>query len=195
MGSVNCGGRKGISDTFASALWVLQALLALDHAGVSGVNIDIAPTGTDAPFSIQDRDGTWQATVHAEYYGLLMFNQAAPAGSQLLHISATSGKAVQTWATIGPDKTIRAILINTSTTPQPARISAPAEATGTATVQQLRAPSLTATTGVTLDGQSFATASTTGTLSGTPQTTTLAGVSGRYRIMLPATSATLLTWR
>jgi hypothetical protein len=194
MGSVNCGGRKGVSNTFASALWVLEALLTLDHAGVSGVNIDIAPTGSDAPFSVQDRDGSWQATVHPEYDGLLMFNQAAPSGSQLLPITATTDTAVQTWATIAPDKTVRAILINTATTPQPARVSAPAGATGTTTVQQLLAPSLTATTGITLDGQSFAPATTTGTLTGTPQTTTLPPISGRYQITLPAASATILTW-
>ena len=70
MNSVTCGGTPGVSDTFASALWVLETLFALDHAGVSGVNIHMFPTASYAPFSIQELEGTWQAIVHPEYYGL-----------------------------------------------------------------------------------------------------------------------------
>ncbi len=33
MNAITCAGTPGVSDTFASALWVLNALFAMDRAG------------------------------------------------------------------------------------------------------------------------------------------------------------------
>ncbi len=194
LNSVTCGGTLGVSDTFASALWALQTMFALDQAGVSGVNIHTFPGAHYALFSTTQTNGRWQATVHPEYYGLLMFTQAAPPGSQLLPVSAPATNTVKIWATIAPDKTIRAVLINTASAPQAVQLTASQGAAGTATVEQLLAPALTATTAVTLGGRDFGAPSTTGTLAGTPQTTTISPASGDYAITLPPASATLLTW-
>ncbi len=43
MNSVSGGGRTGISDTFASALWVLDTLFNMAAVGVNGVNIHTLP--------------------------------------------------------------------------------------------------------------------------------------------------------
>ncbi|MGO9901103.1 MAG: glycosyl hydrolase family 79 C-terminal domain-containing protein [Solirubrobacteraceae bacterium] len=194
LNSVTCGGTTGVSDTFASALWALGTTFALDQAGVSGVNIQTFPGARYALFSTLQQDGTWLATVNPEYYGLLMFTEAAPPGSQLLPIDATTGNAIKIWATIAPDKTIRAVLINDTSRPRAVLLNAPRTATGPATVEQLLASSLTATSEVTLGGQSIAPSSTTGTLTGPQQSATITPTSGRYPITLPAASATMLTW-
>ena len=104
LNSVTCGGTVGVSDTFASALWALDTMFALDQAGVAGVNIHTFPGAHYALFSTTDTDGHWRAIVHPEYYGLLMFTQAAPPGSQLLPVSASATKAVKIWATITPTR-------------------------------------------------------------------------------------------
>ena len=39
MNSVTCHGKTGVSDTFASALWILNTLFEMVHAGVDAVNI------------------------------------------------------------------------------------------------------------------------------------------------------------
>jgi hypothetical protein len=49
--SVSCGGREGVSDTFASALWAVQYIVRNMAAGVSGINFhgDPANCGGYAP--------------------------------------------------------------------------------------------------------------------------------------------------
>jgi hypothetical protein len=174
----------------------VQTMFEVDRAGVSGVNIHMFPGAHYAPFSTTDTDGSWRA-VHPEYYGLLMFTQAAPPGSQLLPVSDAASKTVELWATIAPDNAIRAVLINDAGAPQTVLLHAPAGATGPATAERLLAPSLTATSAITLAGQSFAPGTTTGALTGTRHTTTIAPASGRYPITLPAAGAgaTMLSWR
>ena len=43
MNGVSCGGTRGVSDTFASALWVLDTLFEMARLGVSGINIHSVP--------------------------------------------------------------------------------------------------------------------------------------------------------
>ncbi len=66
-------------------------------------------------------------------------------------------------------------------------------AQGTATVEQLRAPSMQATGGVTLGGQSFGSATTTGLLSGKATVSALNPTRGGYAVRVPGASATMLT--
>jgi hypothetical protein len=41
LNSVTCGGRLGVSDAFATALWAPDALSALLQTGVDGVNVHV----------------------------------------------------------------------------------------------------------------------------------------------------------
>ena len=52
-------------------------------------------------FSFAPLGGGWQAVVEPEYYGLLMFAQAAPAGSRLIATTTTNAQGVRVWATRG----------------------------------------------------------------------------------------------
>jgi hypothetical protein len=193
MNSVACRGTHGVSDTFASALWVLDTLFEMANVGVDGVNIHTLPGARYEPVSFTHNGGIWSAVVHPEYYGMLLFAQAAPPGSRLLPITGVPAGPLKMWATLAPDGTERVVLINEDpSNPQPMVLEAPG---ASATVEQLTAPSVDATTGVTLGGQSFGDQTSTGVLAGQPQTTTVSSLLGLYSVTVPPASATMLTLR
>jgi hypothetical protein len=193
MNSISCGGELGVSDTFASALWSLDALFAMARVGVDGVNIHTLPNAVNQLFTLQQVNGQWQGSVHPDYYGLLMFAQAAPAGSRLLKVSSTAGPALRAWATHGPDGHVRVVLINTDTAHAQSVAVRAASAAGPAALVRLQAPAVTAKSGVTLGGQSFAAQTATGLLAGTEQPTSVTQTGGEYLVRLPAASAAMLT--
>jgi hypothetical protein len=194
MNSISCGTVRGVADTFASALWSLDALFEMASVGVDGVNIHTAPGYDDQLFAFTRVHSRWGAVVEPEYYGLLMFAQAAPAGSRLLQVTGASG-TLRAWATRARSGRIRVVLINDDTAhPQTVVVRVP-EAVGAATLERLQAPSARATEDVTLAGQSFAPGAGTGLLEGPSHTVLLNQVAGAYAVRLPAASAAMLTLR
>ncbi len=192
LNSAACRGSAGVSDTFAAALWMLDTLFAFASVGVDGVNVHTLPSTAYELFTVTHSGSSWQAFVHPEYYGMMMFAQAFPPGAQLLPVTAPSGP-VKVWATRATDGTLRVILINDdTTTDHVVSLQTPGDASG-ATLEWLQAPSITATSGVTLGGQSFGNETSTGTLPGPVATTNVAPASGSYSIDLPPASAVLLT--
>jgi hypothetical protein len=195
INAVSCGGQRGVSDTFGSGLWSLDALFELARAGFSGVNFHTVPGTINEILGPTFSGGHWRISVHPEYYGLVMFAQAAPAGARLLPISGTPTAGVKTWATLAPDRTLRVTLINKHVRQgETLRLHLPA-GYASASVEQLRAPSVGARDGITLGGQSFGSETTTGLLAGPSQTTTLHPTTGTWVVRLPAASATLLVLR
>ncbi len=192
LNSVSCGGVRGVSDTFASALWALDTLFELAKVGVDGVNVHTLPGVAYEPFSFTRQHGRWSAVVHPMYYGLLMFARATPPGARLLPIGGATPRGVKLWATVGADQAIRYVLINKSGRPHLIRLRPPLLAR-TAALEQLRAPSLAATSAVTIGGQTFGPSTDTGTLSGPRVTTAVQAARGSYAIPLAAHSASLLT--
>jgi hypothetical protein len=194
INSVSCGADRAVSDTFASSLWALDAMFELDRVGIDGVNLHTFPGAGYELFKITRTDGRWRAAVAPEYYGLLMFAQAAAPGSRLLSIAGAAGGQVKAWATGSRDGTVRVVLINKSVRARVLAITLP-HVSGTATVERLRAPSLTASSGVTLGGQSLGSQTYTGQLAGQPQRDSVAPVGSRYVVSLPAGSAAMLVAR
>jgi Glycosyl hydrolase family 79 C-terminal beta domain len=193
LNTASCKGAVGVSDTFASALWALDALFNLAKVGVDGVNIHTLP-GSNYELSTftQFPNGTWGAFVHPEYYGLMMFAQAFPPGARLLPVVAPSGP-VKIWATTAPDGTTRVVLINKDTTAgHSVQLQLPGAVTG-ASLEWLQAPSVTSTSGVTLGGQTFGAQTTTGAFPGPLSTTAAYPTLGTYAIDLPPASAVMLT--
>jgi hypothetical protein len=194
LNAVACGGQPGVSDTFGSALWALDVMFETARVGVDGVNIHTRAAGLNSLFSVEDIQGRWQARVRPEYYGLMMFAQAAPAGARLLRVSGAIGGTLHAWATRGADGQIRVVLINEDPSRSRAMIVRTPSATAPATVERLDAPSVEARDGVTLGGQSFGSQSTTGLLAGPSQIISINPVAGGYSIQLPAASAAMLTF-
>jgi hypothetical protein len=193
INTVSCGGQFGVSNAFASALWTVDALFAMAHVGVDGVNLHTFSGAAYELFTFKPVNGVWTAVVKPQYYGMLLFTQAAPAGSRLLRVSGASGP-VRAWATRAPDERTRVVLINDDPRrSQSLTVRVPAGHAASASVERLLAPSLRSTVGVTLGGQSFGPTTTTGQLAGTQQVTAIKLHGDAYTLSLPAGSAALLT--
>jgi hypothetical protein len=191
MNSVACSGTSGVSDTFASALWVLDTLFEMANVGVDGVNIHTLPGSHYELFTFTHSGTSWEADVHPEYYGMMMFAQAAPPGSHLLPVSGVPDGPLKVWATLAPDGTERVVLINEDpTNAQSIQLQAPGSS---ASEEELTAPSEASTSGVTLDGQSFGSETGTGVLPGQQTASTAYSLLGSYSLTVPPGTALLLT--
>jgi hypothetical protein len=194
MNSVACSGRTGVSDTYGSALWMLDALFGMRAAGVDGVNVHTLPGSAYELFTFTDGADGWRGFVHPDYYGMLMFEQADPPGARLLPVSGSGGQ-VKLWATEAPDGTKRIVVINKDPVNAHVVLVSPPGKAGVATVELLRARGVTATSGVTLGGQTFGNATATGVLPGPPRTVSIGPVAGLYWLTVPPATAELLTTR
>jgi len=194
LNSVSCEGKRGVSNTFASALWVLDTLFQMARVGVDGVNIHTLPGSQYQPFRLTLAKGRWLGRVEPEYYGILMFTQAAPPGSRLLALSGPRSGQVRTWATRAPDGRVRVVLINVSRRQRRyigVRITGMARP---AALSRLVAPSIAATGNVSLGGQSFGPKTSTGALPGQPLQIAVVPVADKYVVSLPPASAAMLTF-
>jgi hypothetical protein len=194
LNSVSCEGKRGVSNTFASALWMLDTLFQMARVGVDGVNVHTLPDSQYQPFRLRRSNGRWLGRVDPEYYGILMFTQAAPPGSRLLALSGSQPGQVRTWAARARDGRVRVVLINVSSS-QPRyiglRVAGMARA---AALARLLAPSLAATGDVSVGGQSFGRTTSTGVLRGQPLQIAVVPVAGKYVVRLPPASAAMLTF-
>ena len=75
VNSFSGGGKKEVSDTFASALWCLDYMFQLASYGCEGVNIetDINQLGFISHYSPIVHDETGRCRARPEYYGMLAF--------------------------------------------------------------------------------------------------------------------------
>ncbi|MHA6765640.1 glycosyl hydrolase family protein [Streptacidiphilus sp. PAMC 29251] len=199
--SVVCEGQQGVSNVFASALWEVDEQLDLAREGVAGDYMHgtviqcNAPkplfmyyTPLCAPTAADAAAGTLAA--QPEYYGLAAVHQIG-AGS-FLNVDNPAWATVRTYAVKHPDGTMTVVLddvqdpaANAATTLQ---LNLGASYT-TGRRVNLTASGLTATTGVTLGGQ---TVQADGTLPA-PTTTPVAVNGSTLTVTVPAGSAAILT--
>jgi hypothetical protein len=191
MNSVSCGGYGPVTETFGPALWSLEQLFQLDAAGVGGVNFDTVPNTLQHLIAASRVHGHWITTVEPEYYGLLAFAQAAPAGSRLASVTGSLPANLSAFATLATGGATHVVLINTGSAPASIRLSL-AGSPGTLNVTRLLAPSVAATGSVTLGGQSINPG--TGMLTGTSNVTQLvASSSGAYQVTVAGDSAVIIS--
>ena len=69
------GGKPGVSDTFASALWGADLMYQLASAGGMGINFHGGGYGWYTPIAGTQEDGFLARPI---YYGMLLFAQAGP---------------------------------------------------------------------------------------------------------------------
>jgi hypothetical protein len=187
LNSVNCGGRRGVSNSFATALWAPDALLELVRAGVNGVNLHAREYAINAPFSL----GSGGLTARPLLYGLILFVRTVAPGARLLrvHVHAPTAVGLHAWAVRLRDGVLHVLLIDKGR--QTAGVVLRA-AGGAASVQRLLAPSPAATTGVTLAGQALSPA---GTWTGRRIAERVARSFRSYHLLVPAGTAALVTIR
>ncbi len=193
INSVACRGSPGVSDTFASALWALDVNFELARVGLDGVNFHTFPGAGYQLFSFDGTGSGRTASVYPEYYGLMMFAQGAPPGSELLRSVESRPGGVGVWATRDRGGTIRVTLINDAASRAPVVALRLPVTNGSGLLERLTAPSLESTAGVTLGGRSFGARTSTGLLAGRPDDLPVRLVAGRYVLRLPPASASLLT--
>jgi hypothetical protein len=193
MNTVACGNVRGVAETFASALWAMDASFQMASVGVDGINIHTAAGYTDQLFAFTHSGSRWRGMVAPEFYGLLMFAQAVPRGARLLPVTGATS-TLRAWSTRAPNGRVRVLLINDDTAHSQS-ITLQVAGGGAAKVQQLKASGARATRHITLAGQSFARNTTTGRLTGHLHTTLLHRSGGAFHARLPAASAELLTIR
>ena len=99
---------------------------------------------------------------------------------------------MKVWATQGTDGAIRVTAINQDTTAEHDVALQITGATAPGTLETLQAPAISATSGVTLGGQTFGAETTTGTLPA-PTTTPVVPVGSSYTVPLAPGSAAMLT--
>jgi hypothetical protein len=88
MNSVYSGGRPGVSDTFASALWILDYGLTLAHLGASGINLHGGGHGPYTPIAIPS-DAGGDMSARPIFYGLLALAQMG--SGDMLEITGLDG--------------------------------------------------------------------------------------------------------
>jgi hypothetical protein len=148
--SVTCGGKPGVSNTFATALWAPDALFTAMRAGADGANLHVrANRAINAPFVIT-KSGL---VARPLLYGLMLFNRTLGPQARLvrLHLTAPRSLNLSAWAVQTRGRILHVLLIDKSN--RTVRVALHLPATGRATVQRLLAPSAASTTGETLAGQ------------------------------------------
>jgi hypothetical protein len=187
LNSVTCGGKYGVSNTFATALWAPDALFTLIRAGVDGANLHVRATAINAPFTINS-GGLYARPL---LYGLLLFTRTLGPQARLVRLQMSAPRALNlsAWAVRVRPNTLHVLLIDKGR--RTVRVDLHLPASGPASVQRLLAASPYSRSGVTLNGQRLNAA---GDWVGTPATETVIPVArGGYEITLPRHSAALLS--
>jgi hypothetical protein len=190
LNSVTCGGLAGVSNAFATALWAPQALFALLRAGVDGADIHVRSDTINAAFALEARRGLIARPL---LYGLILFDRTLGSDARLARVELRGRTdSLRSWAVTVGSTDLNVLVINQGQRTTHVALAAPAGASGPARIEWLRAPSLRATSGVTLDGRWLG---ANGRWHGHLRVGTSPSLAGRYPLTVPGASAAILELR
>jgi hypothetical protein len=186
MNSVTCGGLKGVSNTFATALWAPDALFELLRVGVDGVNLHVRAGAINAPFKL----GVKGLEARPLLYGMALFARALGPRAQLvaMRVHGRRPASVKVWAVRVSGGGLRVLAIDEGR--RGIRIQLRLPARGPAQVQRLRAASPASRWGVTLAGQHLG---PDGRWRGRRRLETVPRTRAGYALNVPGDSAALLS--
>jgi hypothetical protein len=187
MNSASCSGPPGVTDSFATALWAPDALFEMIRAGVHAIDWHLRPYFLNAPFELK-KGGI---VVRPELYGLTLFARMLQPHARLAQTRVTTAPDadVKAWSVRSRSGTAL-LLINKG----PARTSVAVRGTGlrgTGRLEQLRAPSVSSTSGVTLGGQTIG---PDARWRGRLHVMAVTGEAGTYSVSVPGYSAVEINW-
>jgi hypothetical protein len=187
VNSFSGGGRPGVSDTTAGALWALDYMLTLAMNGCAGVNMETGVNQLDfiSSYSPIGDDEHGHYAARPEYYGMLAFALAAK--GQLLKVEGPAGEGdVKAYAARPGTGAISAVLINKRAEARTVSVKiAGGVKAKSATVVRLEASAIDAKSGVTLGG---AEVSASGAWEAV-RTEKVSGADSSIELHLPAYSA------
>lgn len=186
VNSVTCGGVPGVSNTFATALWAPDTLFELLRGGVDGVNLHVRTDAINAAFAFNRRG----LVARPLLYGLAMFSRALGTRPRLVAVQVRARRQmhVKVWAVAVAGGGLHLLVINKGN--RAARVALRIPPRGPAAVQRLIAPSVAATSGVTLAGQSL---SADGRWIGRRAVSALMPTADGYELTVPRYSAALVS--
>ena len=117
VNSFSGGGRPGVSDTMAGALWVLDYMFTLAANGCAGVNMETGVNHLDfiSSYSPVGDDEYGHYSAKPEYYGMLAFSLAGK-GQLLAMESDANSHEIKTYATQPNKGALALTLINKGAT-------------------------------------------------------------------------------
>jgi hypothetical protein len=188
LNSVTCGGLRGVSDSFATALWAPDALFELLRRGVDAVNVHIRADAINGPFGMA-KNGL---SARPLLYGLILFARALGPDARVVNLSLHAKRSLhlKVWAVETRGNALRVLIVDKGS--RPVRLDLKLPAVGPAAVERLLARSPYSRSGVTLDGQYLG---RDGTWHGTPDVPTVSAAAGGYPVTIAAHSAALVTVR
>ncbi|HWD85350.1 MAG TPA: hypothetical protein VG321_06340 [Solirubrobacteraceae bacterium] len=190
MNAISCGGQGNLSPAYAPALWAVDFLPRVVRTGAQGVNFHDVPGEWQGLINAKHTSSGWKVSVEPEYYGLMMFAQAAPAGSHLLHIAGTPASGVDVWAARTPSGKINVIVVNRTRNRHTVKLGVDGSKDAPGTIIRLRSTGLYAKS-ATLGAQKIA---SDGNLSGKSGASTVSPNGGAYSVVAPGYSATELSF-
>jgi hypothetical protein len=162
VNSVSCGGRAGVSDTFASALWATDYISQAMAAGASGVNLHGNPANCFGytPVCATSAGGLQDGTLTARplWYALLLEKELIGDRPLRTFVSSPLPANLAVRALLARDGSLHVVIVEEDP-PGSAPVALSlhlGKRFGAGTTLQLSAPSLEATAGVTLGGRAVA---------------------------------------
>jgi len=190
VNSFSGGGRPGVSDTLAGALWVLDYMFTLAANGCAGVNMETGVNHLDfiSSYSPIGDDEHGHHSAKPEYYGMLAFSRGGK--GQLLAVESNAkSDEIKVYATQPSKGAVALTLINKgATTPSVAINLGEHTKAKQASLIRMTGPTIDAKAGIKLGG---AEVTPEGTWKPT-NTEVLRVKNGQLTIMLPAYSATVV---
>ncbi|HEY0306726.1 MAG TPA: glycosyl hydrolase family 79 C-terminal domain-containing protein [Acidobacteriaceae bacterium] len=179
-------GKKGVSDTFASALWAGDFLSQIAAIGGTGVNMHGGGNGLYTPIAGSPKEGF---SARPEYYGLL-FVRPLFGATMLASDLQNEGMNMTAYAMQKKGK-ITILAFNKGNKTTALTVSLPSSRTkGSASILRLASPALDATSGLMLGG---AAVSSNGTWK--PDSNEMLHPSdGIFQVSLPAFSAAAVSF-
>jgi hypothetical protein len=147
------GGSPGVSDAYASALWVIDHLFHLALGGSSGVNMQGGDTGAYTPIANQ---GSTILEARPEYYGMLFFSLAGHGTLLQTKLAVTNFNATM-YAVLTPSGVTNIVIVNKQVFSSLRITINCGKMVKEASVIELRNTDLAATTGQTIQGGTVAT--------------------------------------
>jgi hypothetical protein len=174
-------GKKGVSDTFASALWAGDFMAQVAAVGGTGVNLHGGGNGLYTPIAGSPREGL---SARPDYYGMLFVRPLLGATMLSAELN-TQGENISAYAVQKKGK-VTLLAFNKSNKDTSIEVALPTGYTGaSARIVRLTAPAIDATEDVRLGG---AAVGSDGTWKPTADET-ISAKSGKLRLTLPAYSA------